>query len=166
VSHRFIKVAKKVPNSDPAEVAAGRLTVFDTWLHARPDLLNSSILSMTILNRKVKYRNILLEICLPPYYIARFIIGSKFISPFQPFIHWDVIFKIKQTIMSVPIAILKHYIAHILDFFKFYNWFRVTITLFFFIGDLFLTCSNIISNISRRWLMIWHYSKTIWVNLK
>ena len=35
--------ARKVPNPDPAEVAAGRLTVFDTWLHVRPDPLNSSI---------------------------------------------------------------------------------------------------------------------------
>jgi len=37
------EAAKKVPNPDPVEVAAGRLTVFDTWLYARPDSLNSSI---------------------------------------------------------------------------------------------------------------------------
>ena len=29
--------ARKVPNPNPQEVAAGRTTVYDTWLKARPD---------------------------------------------------------------------------------------------------------------------------------
>lgn len=31
------EAAKMVPNPNPAEVAAGRKTIFDTWLHANPD---------------------------------------------------------------------------------------------------------------------------------
>lgn len=32
------EAAKVVPNPNPAEVEAGRKTVFDTWLWANPDL--------------------------------------------------------------------------------------------------------------------------------
>ena len=32
------EAAKMVPNPNPTEVAAGRKTVFDTWLWANPDL--------------------------------------------------------------------------------------------------------------------------------
>ena len=42
--HSVIRdAAKKIPNPDPHEIAAGRLTVYDTWLHNNPDANNPQL---------------------------------------------------------------------------------------------------------------------------
>ena len=33
----MLESAKKIPNPNQDEVAAGRITVYDTWKHAYPD---------------------------------------------------------------------------------------------------------------------------------
>ena len=37
------EAAKLVPNPDPSEVAAGRPTVYDTWLHTSRDPLDTHL---------------------------------------------------------------------------------------------------------------------------
>ena len=42
--HSVIRdAAKKIPNPNPLEVASGRATVYDTWLHTTPDDNNPQI---------------------------------------------------------------------------------------------------------------------------
>lgn len=57
--------AKKIPNPDPKEVAAGRTSVYDTWLHRRPDPLQPDLPLMQLIGSGSDYKGLQHNIGVP-----------------------------------------------------------------------------------------------------